>query len=118
MKSARSILYCHCAYANVVPPEVKTEVLQRLVQAGVPFEAVPDLCELSAAKDPSLRQLAAQEGVRIVACYPRAVKSLFTAAGASLPVEGTEILNMRAQNAQEVADRLLGPLSIGGEPES
>lgn len=118
MKSAPSILYCHCAYAKVVPPEVKAEVLQRLVRSGVPFEAVPDLCERSAAKDPSLRQLAARAGVRIAACYPRAVKALFVAAGAALPVEGTEILNMRVQSAEEVADRLLGPVAMGGEPES
>jgi hypothetical protein len=113
-----SILYCHCAFAKVVPADVKTEVLQRLVQSGAPFEAVPDLCALSAAKDPLLRQLAERAGVRIVACYPRAVKGLFAAAGAALPIEGTEILNMRDQSSQEVVDRLLGPIARGGESES
>ena len=47
---APAILYCHCRYAQVVPPEVKSEVLERLCASGLPFEAVPDLCELSARR--------------------------------------------------------------------
>ena len=49
------ILYCHCAYAKIVPAATKQEVLERLVRSGVPFEAVPDLCEMSARKDPRAR---------------------------------------------------------------
>lgn len=52
------ILYCHCAYAQVVPPEVKTAVLEALSASGVSFEAVPDLCEMSARRDPGLAQIA------------------------------------------------------------
>ena len=37
------LLYCHCAYAKVVPADVKQEVLRRLDASGRPFEAVPDL---------------------------------------------------------------------------
>src|SRR3569623_970100 len=68
------ILYCHCAYAQVVPKPVKEQVLQVLSDSGVPFEAVPDLCSLSAARDPSLAQLASGEELKIAACYPRAVR--------------------------------------------
>ena len=53
------ILYCHCAYAQVVPKEVKEEVLRQLSASGVAFDAVPDLCEMSAKGDPSLARLAA-----------------------------------------------------------
>ena len=55
---ARRILYCHCAYARVVPPEVKAEVLAKLAASDVEFDAVPDLCELSARRDPALKKLA------------------------------------------------------------
>ena len=41
------IVYCHCAFAQVVPREVKLTVLGKLTASGVPFEAVPDLCEMS-----------------------------------------------------------------------
>ena len=56
---AARILYCHCAYARVVPPDVKADVLDGLSNAGVAFEAVPDLCEMSARGDPRMRELAA-----------------------------------------------------------
>jgi hypothetical protein len=102
------VLYCHCAYANVVPKAVKEEVLRRLTESGVPFDAVPDLCELSARKDPCLAELAAGGGpVKIAACYPRAVKWLFSAAGAPLPADGVEVLNMRTDTAEVILTALL-----------
>ncbi len=96
------ILYCHCAYAQVVPQEVKEDVLKRLCESGVAFDAVADLCDMSARKDPGLKKLVEAGDVKIVACYPRAVKWLFHAAGAPLPKEGVEILNMREQSADDV----------------
>lgn len=102
------ILYCHCAYAQVVPKAVKEEVLQRLADSGVAFDAVPDLCEMSARRDPALRQLAGAGDVKIAACFPRAVKWLFSAAGTPLPAEGVEVLNMRTEPADKVAFAILG----------
>jgi hypothetical protein len=107
MSSPPRILYCHCAYAQVVPKEVKEAVLKRLCGAGVAFEAVADLCELSARRDASLQRLAAGGEVKIAACYPRAVKWLFSAARTPLPPETTEVLNMRIQTADEIAAALL-----------
>ena len=52
------VLYCHCAYAKVVPEDVKKDVLARLSGSGIAFDAVADLCELSARKDPALARLA------------------------------------------------------------
>jgi hypothetical protein len=105
------ILYCHCAYAQVVPKAVKEEVLHRLAASGVAFDAVADLCEMSARRDEELVQLATAGELRIAACYPRAVKWLFSAAGAPLP-EDAEILNMRTETADEVAVSLLGPAEV------
>jgi hypothetical protein len=100
------ILFCNCTYAQVVPREVKAAVLQKLCDSEASFEAVADLCEMSARRDPALKQLAEGPVIKIAACYPRAVKWLFAAAGAPLPKEGTEVLNMRVQNAEEVSHRL------------
>ena len=41
MTEDKGILYCHCAYARIIPPEVKTRVLADLLSSGAPFEAVP-----------------------------------------------------------------------------
>ena len=102
------ILYCHCNYAQVVPKEVKEAVLKKLCESGVAFDAVADLCEMSARRDPSLKRLTEGGAVKIAACYPRAVKWLFHAAQADLPLETTEVLNMRVQNAETVTAALLG----------
>ena len=102
MKSTPRILYCHCQYAQVVPPEVKEAVLRKLCESGVAFDAVADLCELSARQDPSLKRLADGGPVKIAACFPRAVKWLFHTAKADLALEAAEVLNLRTQSAEEV----------------
>ena len=106
MTKLTRILYCHCQYAQVVPPEVKEAVLRKLCESGVAFDAVADLCELSARQDPSLRQLADGGAVKIAACFPRAVKWLFHAAQADLQPDGAEVLNMREQSAEAVTEAL------------
>jgi hypothetical protein len=101
------ILYCNCTYAQVIDPAVKAAVLRRLCDSGQSFEAVADLCEMAARKDPALSRLASAPGVKIAACYPRAVKWLFASAGAPLDIARTEVLNMREHPAPQIVDRLL-----------
>jgi hypothetical protein len=107
--SAPRILYCNCTYAQVVPKDVKEAVLKKLCESGVAFEAVADLCEMSARNDPALKRLADGDAIKIAACYPRAVKWLFAAGNATLPTDRTEILNMRVQNAEEIGTALFDP---------
>ncbi|MDB6064727.1 MAG: hypothetical protein JWR26_935 [Pedosphaera sp.] len=104
--TAPRILYCHCQYAQVVPPEVKEAVLRQLSDSGVAFDAVADLCEMSARQDPSLKRLADGGAVKIAACFPRAVKWLFHTAKADLSPEHAEVLNMRALSAEEITAAL------------
>ncbi len=106
-----NILYCHCAFAKVISPAVKKAVLQKLAASGVPFEAVPDLCEMSARRDPSLARLAGgSPRLKIAACFPRAVQWLFHAAGSPLD-ETVDVLNMRESTADEIVEKLLAPSS-------
>lgn len=105
--SSPRILFCNCTYANVVPPEVKSAVLRKLCESGLAFDAVADLCELSARKDTALASIAQAGPVKIAACFPRAVKWLFASAGAALPQNTVEVLNMRVETAEQVAASLL-----------
>jgi NAD-dependent dihydropyrimidine dehydrogenase PreA subunit len=107
MTGTNRILYCHCAHARVVPNEVKNAVLEKLSASGVEFEAVPDLCEMAARGDGRLKECASDPSLKIAACYPRAVKWLFAAAGATLPDPSAQVLNMRTQTADEVVDGLM-----------
>jgi hypothetical protein len=98
------LLYCRCAYAQVVPADVKDGVLRHLCTSGQPFESVADLCEMSARRDPRLSSIAAGP-VKIVACHPRAVKWLFHAAGAPIP-DSTEIVNLRTLTTEEAITQI------------
>jgi len=106
MTNQPRILFCNCTYAQVVPAEVKAAVLRKLSESGVAFDAVADLCEMSARHDPMLKQLAEGGGVKVAACYPRAIKWLFAAAKAPLPLDSTEVLNMRVESADDVTAAL------------
>lgn len=111
---ATRILYCRCAYAQVVPAAVKDQVLEGLAAAGRGFEMVPDLCEMAARRDPHLAELArGDRPLKIVACWPRAVHGLFTLADAPLPKQGVEILNMRTDTAETVLAGVLAAPSEG-----
>ena len=109
------MLYCRCAFAQVVPADVKGAVLEGLAGSGRGFEAVADLCDMAARRDPHLADLSAlvKEGttLRIAACWPRAVRGLFHLADSPLGEAGVEILNMRTLPAERV---LAGMLS--GDP--
>jgi hypothetical protein len=101
------LLYCRCAYAQVVPQGVKDSVLAQLCESGASFESVSDLCEMAAHRDERIKAFAGSAPLRIAACYPRVVRGLFTQCGSPLAEEGVEILNMRVQTADEVSAALL-----------
>ncbi len=107
--AAPNLVYCRCTYARVVPRQVKDGVLEALSASGVDFDAVPDLCEMSARRDPRLAEIAGGEAVTIAACYPRAVRWLFSSAGSPLDKERVTILNMREETAEAVAASMLAP---------
>lgn len=107
--AAPNLVYCRCTYARVVPRQVKDGVLEALSASGVDFDAVPDLCEMSARRDPRLAEIAGGEAVTIAACYPRAVRWLFSSAGSPLDKERVTILNMREETSETVAASMLAP---------
>ena len=111
MTTPARLIYCHCAFAQVVPPETKSAVLEHLSAADVSFEAVPDLCEMAARRDPALTEIAAAGDVAIVACYPRAVRWLFNGAGVTLP-EHVRVINMREQTVEDITASLGVPGAV------
>ena len=108
-------VYCHCAHAQVVPTDTKRAVLEALAASGQKFEAVGDLCEMSARKDPALARLVAQPGLRIVACHRRAVHWLMHAAGTTLP-DQVPVLNMREQKPADIITALQAEPAPGVVP--
>lgn len=101
----RRLVYCRCAYAKIVPQAVNDDVLRRLGASGRDFEAVPDLCELAAKKDPSLERFADDGSLELVACYPRAVRWLLHGAGHQLHPDA-KVHNMRTESGEAIAKTL------------
>ena len=107
--SMKHVVYCHCAYFDVVPLETRLRVLGALQAGDVALTAVKDLCALAADQDPLLRDLAGEPELVVAACHPRAVKALFASAGAALDEERVTFLNMRTQAPAD----LLAALHLG-----
>jgi len=108
MRQPESIFVCRCVHSHVIDRARTSEVLGGLRAAGVEVESTPDLCGMAARRDPSLKRLVEAGRLSIVACYPRAVRALFQAAGAPLPAEDVRIFNMRTQDAGEILRALTG----------
>jgi len=106
--SKEKIVFCHCAYTRILPEATKQAVLDNLKRSGVAFEEVEDLCRMAARKDPDLNEVVEADKVHIAACFPRAVKWLFHAAGTSLDEGNVQIHNMREDDAETISQRMVG----------
>jgi Pyruvate/2-oxoacid:ferredoxin oxidoreductase delta subunit len=96
-----TIVFCQCKYAQILPEPVKQAALKALTDSGQAFEVVDDLCEMSARRDPAMARIAASGAVKIAACFPRAVKWLFHAAGTPLKEDTAEVVNLRSLSAEQ-----------------
>jgi len=113
VKPAPKVLYCHCAHADVIPAETRTRVLEALAASGAPYEAVADLCERAARKDPLLARMAGEPELQVIACWPRTVRWLFAAAGAPLSAD-VVIHNMRKAAPEVILARIASREHTGG----
>jgi len=95
MHTPTKILYCRCVHADAASPEAHAAVRRGLASAEGRAATVSDLCGLAARRDPMLAGMASGGPLLIVACEERAVRWLFAAAGAPLPAEGVEVVNLR-----------------------
>lgn len=99
------IIYCKCIHRELVSKESREYILQNLGQSGLRVFAVDDLCGLAARHDPLLREWAQCPELTIIACYERAIRSLFDMADAHLPDDGTvKILNCRSLSSEKIMD--------------
>jgi len=52
MSKKEKVIFCNCGYSNIIDGSLKAQVLNALQAAAVDFEAVQDLCEMAAGKNP------------------------------------------------------------------
>ncbi len=81
------ILFCSCSFNKLLDNELLVRLVKAVDMAGADYEVVDDLCRIA---DKDTERLKGFDGATVVACYPRAVKSLFHKAGCS-PKEAINI---------------------------
>ncbi len=96
------VLMCACAHYDIIPKATKDAVLDFLSRTGIRHEVVPDLCGLAAGHDPLLQQWSQSESPFVIACFPRAVRWLFSAADVPLEGKPVRFFNMRTQSPDEI----------------
>lgn len=101
------ILLCQCKSARLIDRTIYDKV-SASVCSRFQSVCVDDLCAMAARRDPRLAGWA-REPLIVLACYERAVQSLFSHAGAPLP-ESAVVLNLRgALSSDKIIEKL--PLS-------
>lgn len=100
------ILYCQCAGNEVLNSKDREKISDFLTEAGLEFIEVADFCEQVAARSPLVAELKKVPSLTVVACYPRALKWLFSAAGIDIENKKITYFNLREQNAETVIKEL------------
>ena len=115
MKKETLILYCGCAYSDVVPSQTKAKVLGALEGAGIRFKIVGDLCGAAANEREFLQKAAQENALKVVGCFERAMKWLFEWAG--VDTSEIEFYNMRTGDADTIIQSLMGE-KVKARPEA
>ncbi len=100
----KKILYCRCSYANKIPKETEQEIFKILHLSDAEIFIVSDLCKLCAQKDSFLSSIS-QENFFILACHPRAIRSLFYQAGCTLQ-DSTLVLNLCKERPENILQKI------------
>jgi len=118
------VVICACAHYEIIPRASKEQILAGLQRSGVVLEVVSDLCGLAANRDPRLKTWIDEGPLTVVACFARAVRWLFYAAGAPLPDGQVRLFNMRTQSPEEILAQIadcglrIADSSRGDNPQS
>lgn len=93
------ITICVCSSRSFIDRSEVIKIAVSAQKAGIDVRLVSDLCELCENKSEEVHEISA---TTIVACHPRAVKSMMAFAGE----DGVQTLNLRSQSADEVLKAL------------
>lgn len=93
------ITICVCSSRSFIDRSEVVRLAVSAPKAGIDVRLVSDLCELCENKSEEVHEIAA---TTIVACHPRAVKSLMAFAGE----DDVQTLNLRSKSADELLEVL------------
>jgi ferredoxin len=76
------ITICTCSSRKIIDREAVVAVAASLQNAGYSVNVIPDLCRMAQERSPEMSEIASDA---VIACHPRAVKSLFAWIGLPAP---------------------------------
>ncbi|MDR0796277.1 MAG: ferredoxin family protein [Tannerella sp.] len=89
------ISVCACMYRQIMNREEITKLVSALRNAGHAVTVIPDLCKTTISDS---EQMAAIASTTVVACYPRAVRSLFN----SLGLKPEQVFDIRNHSCEQI----------------
>ncbi len=103
------MILCSCEFRSFPDGEEKLgTILSTLESSASPFHLFGDLCGICARSPEKIREIFNSHGeVSVIACYPRAVKSLLASTGISLDKVNLSFHNWRTQSAEEILAAIL-----------
>jgi NAD-dependent dihydropyrimidine dehydrogenase PreA subunit len=102
------VLFCNCAYADIIKPSARRRILEALTASGADVTAVADLCEAAEQQDPVPAACFDGNPLTVIACYPRAVKWLAHFAGWKFEESQVRVFNMRTESPESILAKLTG----------
>lgn len=108
------ITICTCASRTIMDPNKVARLAAWARKSGIEVELAEDLCELCENKAGKVGQIAQ---TTIVACHPRAVRSLLEYAG--VDSASCKCLNLRSESEEKVIREIAGDNEavLQGEPD-
>ena len=106
MSKDATILFCRCSYPQVIPQDTSSRLLGALESSDRDFHIISDLCFAAARQPDQLKDLVENKSIKILACFPRAVKSLLGWAG--INTDDVEFYNMRTTPPEELINSIFG----------
>ncbi|MDD4870216.1 MAG: ferredoxin family protein [Kiritimatiellae bacterium] len=107
MKTSNLLLFCLCSGRRFVTDETKRAILDGLRTTGPQFVTISDLCGMAVKKGRELKEMADRANkIAVMACYPRAVKWLFSMAGIEWNEEKMGVINTRKDDVNNILDKI------------
>ena len=94
-----AITICSCAFRQIMNREAIGRLATALTHERQTVNVVPDLCRIAIT---DARQMAEIASTTVVACYPRAVKSLFD----SLGLQPKCVFDLRNHSTEQILDEM------------
>jgi len=110
-KADTSVTICTCSFRQIMHREAISRLVAALTHEGRTVNVIPDLCKVAIT---DARQMAEIASAAVVACYPRAVKSLFDSVG----LKPQCVFDLRNHSCEQVLDEMgiSNPVFLPAQP--